>query len=289
MTRKAPRKKPQGKKPLSPAEQFLRDHEVTYHKRNGVIVVTGELDISKDKRAKLGWSPLTELPDLSAVVVEGDFRCNDNLLTSLKGAPQTVTGFFYCYSNWLEDLEGCPKKIGGSFSCGRNHIKDLTGGPAEVGGGYNCQSSPNMLSLKGAPEKIPGDFLCHEGVLESLEGGPREVQGSYWVQKNRLRSLAGAPRTACADVLCYGNDCITHLEGAPETFVRLHTDLGDFEKPEDIPENLRLSPETRARQAEERRQAAARELEQNILDATVTSRPVMVRKSTLSLKAVPRP
>ena len=32
-------------------------------------------------------------------VVKGYFDCNDNKLTTLKGAPKEVGGHFYCYSN----------------------------------------------------------------------------------------------------------------------------------------------------------------------------------------------
>lgn len=271
------------KRPLTPAEKLLREIGQPYRRRaDGMIVVKG-LDLGKDNLQKRGMELLTELPDLSGVVVEGDFRCSDNKLTSLKGAPQTVTGFFYCYGNRLDSLDGCPPKVGGDFSCSSNNLKDLTGGPAEVGGSYNCQSCPTMKNLKGAPEIVPGDFLCHEGVLESLEGAPRSVGGSFWVQKNRLGSLEHGPREVGADAMCYGNSGITHLEGAPEKFARLTTDIGDFATPEEIPEELRYSPETRARQEEERQRQADEELAQNVRDATVTSRPIAIRKTALRL------
>jgi hypothetical protein len=50
---------------------------------------------------------LTELPDLSEVVVNGNFDCSCNNLTSLKGAPQKVGGKFDCGHNiFLESLYG---------------------------------------------------------------------------------------------------------------------------------------------------------------------------------------
>ncbi len=48
------------------------------------FVIKGDLDLSN--------KGLTKLPDLSKVIVEGDFDCFGNQLTSLEGAPQKVGG-----------------------------------------------------------------------------------------------------------------------------------------------------------------------------------------------------
>ena len=57
------------------------------------IIIHGDLDISDRK--------LAALPNLSNVVVEGDFNCSHNQLTSLEHAPQTVGGSFNCHNNQL--------------------------------------------------------------------------------------------------------------------------------------------------------------------------------------------
>lgn len=269
---------------LTAAEKFLRDTGHTWTRRkDGMIVVAG-LDLGKDNLEKRGKWPLSELPDLTAVVVEGDFRCSDNELTSLRGCPQTVTGNFYCYSNLLESLEHAPAKVGDGFYCSMNRMKDLTGAPKEIGGTLNCQSCPTLLTLKGAPEVVPGDFLCHEGVLESLEGGPKKVGGDMWVFKNRLRNIDHAPREVGRYFQCHFNAGIKHLEGAPEKFVKIYSDLGNFERLSDIPDDIRYSPETRARREEERLRAEAERKERDVLDATVLSRPIAIRKMSLRLK-----
>lgn len=269
---------------LSPAEEFLRDTGHAWERRaDGMIVVAG-IDLSKDNMEKYGKWPLTALPDFTSVIVEGDFVCGDNELTSLKGAPKTVTGNFYCHSNKLASLEHCPEKVGGRFSCSFNPLTDLVGGPKEVGETYNCQSCPKLLNLKGAPEIVPGDFFCHDGVLESLEGGPKIVGGDMYAQINRLRSIEHAPREVGRYFYCHFNYGVTHLEGAPEKFQRLYSDLGDFKTAVDIPEALRYSPETRARQEEERLRAAAEQLEQDAQDATILDRPMAIRKKPLRLK-----
>lgn len=270
--------------PLSPAEEFLRDTGHAWERRwDGMIVVTG-LDLGKDNMVKYGKWPLKALPDLTSVVVEGEFRCSDNELTSLKGCPQTITGNFYCYGNELTSLEYGPEKVGDSFSCSFNLLPDLTGGPKEVGGSYNCQSCPTLLTLKGAPEIVPGDFLCHEGVLKSLEGGPKKVGGDMWVFKNHLRNIEHAPREVGRFFMCHFNDGITHLEGAPEKFVKIYSSLGDFEKLSEIPDELRYSPETRTKREEERLRAAAEQLEKDAQDATILDRPMTIRKTPLRLK-----
>lgn len=68
----------------SPGEQALIDWGVEYVKRkDGTLMVSGNLNVSN--------RDMTELPDLSDVVVEGNFSCLHNRLTSLKGAPKGFT------------------------------------------------------------------------------------------------------------------------------------------------------------------------------------------------------
>ena len=56
----------------------------------------------------LAGMKLTKLPDLSNVIVEGNFSCAENLLTSLKGRPAKVGGYFDCEYNKLESLQEIP-------------------------------------------------------------------------------------------------------------------------------------------------------------------------------------
>ena len=85
------------------------------------FVIKGNLDL---------WNKgLTELPDLSEVVVKGYFNCSDNQLTSLEGAPQEVGGDFGCRENKLTSLEGAPQTVGGDFYCSDNQLTSLVGLP----------------------------------------------------------------------------------------------------------------------------------------------------------------
>ena len=57
----------------------------------------------------------------------GDFRCSDNQLTSLEGAPASVSGDFICRYNKLTSLEGAPSSVGGDFWCFDNKLTSLSG------------------------------------------------------------------------------------------------------------------------------------------------------------------
>lgn len=57
---------------------------------------------------------MERLPDLSNVIVKGNFKCSYNPLRSLKGSPKKVKGDFDCsYCTNLTSLEGAPEKSGG--------------------------------------------------------------------------------------------------------------------------------------------------------------------------------
>lgn len=60
------------------------------------FVIQGDVELANKE--------LTELPDLSKVVVEGNFDCSDNQLTSLAGAPKKVGLNFNCSNNSLTGL-----------------------------------------------------------------------------------------------------------------------------------------------------------------------------------------
>ena len=118
------------------------------------FVIKGDLDLS-DKG-------LTKLPDLSKVIVEGSFLCQNNQLTSLEGAPQ---------------------KVGGDFDCGYNQLTSLQGAPQEVGGAFLC-SNNQLTSLQGAPQKVGGNFRCKNNQLTSLQGISKEIGGKIEVDIN---------------------------------------------------------------------------------------------------------
>ena len=91
------------------------------------FVIKGDVDLSNKE--------LTELPDLSKVIVEGNFDCSYNQLTSLAGAPEKIGGNIYSGSDFLNVAyikqagrtyslaqgtkpEDAPKLVGGAYVAG---------------------------------------------------------------------------------------------------------------------------------------------------------------------------
>lgn len=243
------------KDPLTTAEQALKYFGCHYERRpDGTIVVPGILNLTREH--------LTTLPDLSRVVVEGDFVCSYNQLTSLKGAPAVVTGSFRCDHNLLTSLEGAPASVGGDFYTPWNELVTLKGAPREMRGAFSCRQN-SLTTLEGAP-RIAGSFNCSENYLTSLEGAP-EVRYDFNCANNDLISLKGAPARLEGSFTCIGNPRLASLEGgpcwvvdfhcqdnasltllehAPGAFSSLHSDFGVFSSWEAIPEHLAMSQQT---------------------------------------------
>jgi hypothetical protein len=154
-----------------------------------------------------------KLPDLTEMIITGNFYCNHNKLTSLQGAPREVVKNFACHNNKLTSLEGAPREVGGGFICSGNNLTSLEGAPREVGGDFHC-SGNNLTSLEGAPRYVGGYFHCSRNNLTSLEGAPRKVGGDFDCNSNKLTSLEGAPDKVGGNFQCSSNN-LTSLEGAP--------------------------------------------------------------------------
>lgn len=234
------------------AEQALQDWQIEYTKRSdGILFVAGDINL---------WNKnLSQLPDLSMVVVQGNFICDNNDLTSLKGAPRSVGGNFSCNHNQLKDLQGAPKTVGGYFSCTHNQLADLYGAPQNVGGGFWCaynnlmslHGAPvsvggdfecyanRLSSLQGAPASVAGDFVCYDNLLTHLLGAPSVIGGSFWCENNRLTTLEGAPLSVGREFRCHNNPDLTSLVHAPEIFKVLVSDLGVYRNWAQVPENIK--------------------------------------------------
>ena len=97
---------------------WLEEHNI----KNYTINSKGEVDVNGD--VNLINSGLTEFPSyIQFGTVKGNFFCNNNNLTTLKGAPKEVGGDFYCSVNELTSLEGAPKEVEGSFYCSHNKVR----------------------------------------------------------------------------------------------------------------------------------------------------------------------
>jgi hypothetical protein len=123
--------------------------------------------------------------------VGGKFNCYDNKLTSLEGAPQTVSGTFSCSNNKLTSLKGAPKSVGGNFYCSSNKLTSLKGAPQTLSGYFDCYNN-QLTSLEGSPKSVGGGFYCRDNQLTSLVGSPNEVGGDFyltWIKNLPLLQL----------------------------------------------------------------------------------------------------
>ena len=145
----------------TPAETFLAGINVPFALVENWIVVLGDLVLSARN--------LERLPDLTNVIVQGSFYCENNRLITLKGAPR-VSGAFICNNNELVSLEGAPQHVRG-FVCDNNRLR----------------------TLEHAPDTVTKCFTCTNNRLTNLEHAPKYVGEWFDCRNNKLASLAGLP------------------------------------------------------------------------------------------------
>ena len=104
------------------------------NRQTGLVDVVGNFDCS--------GQGLTDLKGVRFGKVSGVFDCDNNQLTTLVGAPQTVSGNFWCDHNHLTSLGGAPQSVGGGFDCYLNKLTSLVGAPKTVGGSFDCRGNP---------------------------------------------------------------------------------------------------------------------------------------------------
>jgi len=125
-------------------------------------------------------------------IVNGDFTCGGNRLTSLKGSPEEVNGYFSCNTNKLTSLKYLPKIINGHLDCRHNDLTSLKYCTKNINGYFDCSENRKLKSLKYAPEKVNGWFSCVDTDLESLRYAPKIVTGNFYCDNvYKLKSLEG--------------------------------------------------------------------------------------------------
>ena len=118
---------------------------------------------------KLSAMSLGALPDLSDAVVEGNFDCSFNQLTSLSGAPQKVGGDFECSGNKFVSLQGAPRKAGGDFNCRFcQMLSSVMGAPTVLGGTFYVDQTDLMQQLhyKNGRLQMKHIFVKEENTRE---------------------------------------------------------------------------------------------------------------------------
>ena len=169
---------------------WLDEHNI----KNYTINSKGEIDVDGD--VNLSGRGLTELPSyIQFGTVKGNFFCNNNNLTTLKGAPKEVGGDFECSFNNLISLEGAPIEVKSYFDCSNNKLTSLKGAPERVGMSFYCRNN-KLTTLEGAPEKVGEWFHCDNNRLTSLEGAPQEAN-YFNCEKNTTRFSKKDVRKVC--------------------------------------------------------------------------------------------
>ncbi len=155
------------------------------------LVLNGDLDISD-----MG---LSELPDLSNLIVKGFFDCGKNKLSDLQGSPLQVMEGYCCSVNELTTLKGLSSKVG-SLDCSHNKLtkleylpdviddlclesnclKDFTGAPKIVRGNLNANFNP-LISFAGFPEEVDGEFRAINNDLAQVEFIADKVKDSVFI------------------------------------------------------------------------------------------------------------
>jgi len=121
-------------------------------------------------------------------IVNGNFYCSNNKLTSLQYCPTKINGSFSCSRNQLTSLQYCPSEVNGNFYCNDNQLTSLQYCPSEVKGHFSCYKN-RLTSLQYCPSKINGHFSCNDNQLTSLQYGPSKVNGNFYCINNKLSSL----------------------------------------------------------------------------------------------------
>jgi hypothetical protein len=125
--------------------------------------ITRGLEVNVSGSVNLYSKELKEIP-IKFGTITGNFRCDNNQLTSLKNCPKVVKGDFICAYNKLKSLEGCPEIIGGNFCCDNNILESLNHAPEIIYGGFYCNSN-QLTSLNGCPKNVGGNFCCTDNKL----------------------------------------------------------------------------------------------------------------------------
>ena len=114
-----------------------------YDIKNYILNARGEIDVDGD--VDLSSKGLTEIPSfIQFGTVKGNFFCDLNRLTTLKGAPIEVSKVFDCSFNKLVSLEGAPLRVK-YFDCSSNKLTSLEGAPKKADF-FNCKNNTTKFS-----------------------------------------------------------------------------------------------------------------------------------------------
>jgi len=152
-------------------------------------IINEDLTVDVDTDVDLYGQELIEIP-IQFGIIEGDFQCNSNILTSLKGCPFEIKRNFNCSLNPITNLEFSPKIIKGDFKCYSTPLKSLMGFDSRLGGYFkhSCQSFEQYKILELSNYYIEKDNTILGGKYWDLELSGMEINNiiSLIFLKNEL-------------------------------------------------------------------------------------------------------
>ena len=149
-------------------------------------------------------------PDMK--IWDGDFKCDDCNLTSLKGCPEEINGFFNCSENKkVSSLEFGPKIVNGNYRCSICNLTSLKGCPEEISGDFSCSYNKNLTSLEFGPKIVNGNYRCHNWNFTSLHNihkHTHKISGKFYCGDNPIEShmLGLLLIKDLTEVVCYKTD-----------------------------------------------------------------------------------
>lgn len=141
----------QKKKILSTVNKYWRSVGHWWVDTQGVVHGTGLLNPRPRMKFPDGRLPV-KFGD-----VKGDLNLSDMGLTTLEGAPDTVTGWLYLGQNLITSLAHAPRKVGMLSMGHMPELVSLEGSPQEIDIGLQLHSAPKLSSLDGLPS-TPGSI-----------------------------------------------------------------------------------------------------------------------------------
>ena len=127
------------------------------------VTINKDNSIDYDGNVNIRGRGLDKIP-LQFNIVNGDFDCSFNNLTSLKGVPRKCNDFD-CHVNQLTSLEYAPIECE-YFNCRINRLTSLEYAPIECEI-FNCESN-KLTSLEYAPEKCEYFYYDNWDSIEKI-------------------------------------------------------------------------------------------------------------------------
>jgi hypothetical protein len=150
-------------------------------------------DLTVDVNGNVNLARLN-LPEIRVQfgMINGNFDCSYNELTTLKGTPYQITGAFDCNKNKLTTLENGPKKTW-YYTCTENQL----------------------ISLLGAPEEVTASFNCSHNLLKNLDYLPKKIGDTLKLSYNNITSIEQLINCQIGVALEVDNNQLTHYKGLP--------------------------------------------------------------------------